>query len=358
MTWPGMVPLVTSTRNPWLDLDESVGMRTATFRFAHYDGVSGENLGDITPYITSSALRHDTNRMIKRNLSLSLGIADTSVIDPLRDRIWVSMILLGVEYPLGRYMFTDNLAQVTSTGNLASVQLVDEMFRIDQPISSPFASYKDEVPVAVRALLTGLDTETLEIEGSPFTSSVASPIGTGRGSILSSLSNQGDYETPWMNNQGNFSMIRTVDAAVKTPSIDFDTEDRIFAGSITRTVDILNAPNRFIAVSNATGARNAPIVGSWDVPPSAPHSIQNRGFVIPAVFDLQVNSQAEAEATARSLGLKNGVVERATFNTPPDPRHDSYDVCIFAGQRWKEVSWSMVLQEGGAMSHTLVRAFL
>lgn len=357
MTWPGLVPLATTARDPWLDLDESIGMRTATFRFVHYDGVTGQNLGDITPYISSPTLRHDTSRIVKRNLSLALGIQDASVINPIRDRIWVYMILRGVSWPLGKYMFTDDLSQVTSIGNLASVQLVDEMFRVDQSISTAFASVNDQVPVALRNLLAPLDIN-LRVEGSQFTSNVASPVGSGRGQIISALSLQGDYETPWMNNSGEFTMIRTVDAATASPQIDFDTEDRIFVDSITRTTDILNAPNRFIVVSNATTARGLPVVGSYDVPPSAPHSIQNRGFVIPQITDLKINSEKEAQATARAIGLRYTIVERANFTTPPDPRHDSYDVCIFSGLRWKEIGWSMALVEGGTMSHTLVRAYL
>ncbi len=355
-TWPGLVPLVSTARDTFLDLDESVGVRSGTFKFFHYDGVTGENLGNITPYISNPTLVHDTSRTVKRSLSLSLGIQDASVINPVRDRIWVYMNLQGRDWPLGRYMFTDDLAQVTSKGNLASIQVVDEMFRIDQSISQPYASFLEQVPVAVRKLVDELDIQ-FDIDSSPYTSAVSSPIGSRRGSILAQLATQGDYQTPWMNNLGKFTMIRTVDAASAVPTIDFDTEDRIFADGITRTTDILDAPNRFIVIGNGASALNASIVGTYDVPNSAPHSIQNRGFVIPAVVNMQVNNPVQAEAAARTIGLNSNVVERATFSTPPDPRHDSYDVCVWAGLRWLEVRWSMTLVEGGAMSHTLVRAY-
>lgn len=358
MTWPGLVPLVTSTRDPWLDLADEVGVRTSTFRFAHYDGVTGEYLGDLTPYVANPVLRHDTNRIVKRNLSLALGIEDASVVDPIRDRIWIYMALRGIEWPLGRYMFTDDLSQVTTAGNLANVQLVDEMFRVDQGISSPFASIDQNCAVAVEALLDPLDLDLrIEAGATSGRSSVSSFIGTGRGSILRALADQGGYETPWMNNRGEFRMIVAVDAATAEPQIDFDAEDRIFAGSITRSTDILNAPNRFIVVSNGSDARGGPIVGTYNVPATAPHSIQNRGFVIPEVVDLQLKSIEQANVAARAIGLRANVVERVSFSTPPDPRHDSYDVCVFSGLRWKEVAWSMTLVEGGNMNHTLVRAF-
>lgn len=357
MTWPGLVPLATSVRDTFLDLDESVGMRTASFRFVHYNGTTGEALGDITPYIGGATLIHDTSRTVKRSVPLSLGIADASVIDPLTDRVAIYMLLNSKQWPLGKYMFTSDVQNVTSVGNLASVQLVDEMFRIDQAISSPFFSFQDQIPEAVRHLLADVSDVSVSVAASNTTSAVSSPIGSRRGQILSTLSTQGGYQTPWMDNTGEFRMILTVDASTAVPSIDFDTEDRIFVDSIVKNSDILDAPNRFIVVGNGTNALNTAIVGSYDVPPSAPHSKENRGFVIPYVTQLQVNSTREAEAAARLIGTNYSIAERVSFSTPPDPRHDSYDVCIFQGQRWLETSWRMTLQEGGAMTHTLLRSY-
>lgn len=357
MTWPGLVPLTTVDRDTFLDLDESVGLRTSTFRFVHYDGTTGEALGDITPYIGGASLNHDTSRVVKRSVSLSLGIADASVINPLTDRVAIYMLLNGVSWPLGKYMFTSDILNVTSIGNLASVQLVDEMLRIDQAISSPFYSFQDQIPEAVRNLLRDVDDVNLRIEASDLTSAVSAPLGSRRGSILGSLSLQGGYQTPWMDHSGDFRMIRTVDASTAVPSIDFDTEDRIFVDNIVKDSDILDAPNRFIVVGNGNNALNVPVVGSYDVPPSAPHSKENRGFVIPYVTQMQVNTTREAKAAARLIGTNYTIAERVSLSTPPDPRHDSYDVCIFQGQRWLETSWRMTLQEGGSMSHTLLRAY-
>lgn len=357
MTWPGLVPLVKTARDTFLDLDESVGMRTSSFRFVHYDGVTGEALGDITPYIGGATLSHDTSRTVKRNVSLSLGISDASVINPLTDRVWIYMLLNGKQWPLGKYMFTSDVQNVTSIGNLASVQLVDEMFRIDQAISSPFSSFQEQIPEAVRTLLSDVPDVSISIAASNLTSAVSSPIGSRRGQILSTLATQGGYQTPWMDNNGEFQMILTVDAATAVPSIDFDTEDRIFVDGIVKNSDILDAPNRFIVVGNGALATNAAIVGSYDVPPSAPHSIQSRGFVIPYITQMQVNTSREAEAAARLIGTNYTIAERVSLSTPPDPRHDSYDVCIFQGQRWLETGWRMTLQEGGNMSHTLLRAY-
>lgn len=357
MTWPGLVPLTTVARDPILDLATGVGIRSSTFRFAHYDGVDGEFLGDLTPYVGGAVLNHDTGRTVKRNISLTLGIEDASVIDPIRDRIWVHMEVAGREWPLGRYMFTDDLQQVTSAGNLASVQVVDEMFRVDQPISSPFTSQNETVTHAVTRLLDEVDVQIDIDAGLDATSQVSAPIGSTRGQILNTLAAQGGYFSPWMSNHGQFTMIQAVDPETSVPSIDYDTEARVFQASVTRSTDILTAPNRFIVVANGNGINAAEVVGVYDVPSSAPHSIQNRGFVIPHVVDMQVTSQATADAAARAIGIRSTVVERLSFSSPGDPRHDSYDVIIFEGERWLELGWSMRLEAGGAMSHRCVRVY-
>lgn len=357
MTWPGRVPYVTKERHPFLEMILSVGVRTLSYEFQHYNGVTGQNYGDLNPYISNAQLQHDISRIIKRQLNLSLTVADTAAINPITDRIALNMIVSGTKFPLGRYMFTDNLQQVSTGGNEANVQLVDEMFMIDQPISKSFSSDKDNVTNAIAVLLRPFDV-SIKIESSPYVADLSAPIGSQGGQILETLSTQGDYQTPWMDNNGFFHMVRTIDPALTEADIDFDTEKRIMRDSISRTTDILTAPNRFIVVSNSSSASDEPIVGQYDIPPSAPHSVQNRGFVIASVTDLQLTDNSQALAVARNIGLRSLVVERVTFESSPDPRHDAYDVCVFDGAQWLEVAWSLDLNPNGTMSHTIVRAYV
>ncbi len=357
MTWIGTVPLTTKDRDRFLDLERGIGVRTWSYEFLHYNGVTGQNFGDLNPYISGAQLQHDVSRVIKRQMTLELDVADTGVVDPLTDRIALNMIVRGVRFPLGRYMFTDNLQRISTGGNQASVQLVDEMFIVDQQISSSFSAVDVNCTNAIVKLLQGIDLP-FDIDSSPYIANNVSPIGTQRGQILETLAGQGDYQTPWMDNNGTLRMIRTIDPAVTPASIDFDTEKRIYADTITRTTDILMAPNRYIVVSNSSGATDEPVVGQYDVPASAPHSIQSRGFVIPRVIDMQLNDTGQAVAAARNFGLRQTVVERASFTATADPRHDSYDVVIFDGSQWLELSWTLDLTPGGSMTHTIAKAYL
>jgi hypothetical protein len=359
--WPGQIPLTTATGVPDpneadLDLDDWIGQVTATYRFDLTDGVTGENLGEIHPVRSGAAITHDTSRTIKRELRLNLGVDDTAAINPLTDRIVPSMLLGGRQYPLGRFQFTDETDAVSTGGNRGSIVMMDEMFLVDQQISSGFGP-TTAVQEAVLELLTGLPLPAVIVEASPFLALGGWAPGTGRGQILSAYATQGDYMTPWMDNNGTFHMIRTVDPDTAVPTIDLDRGARVIADSITETSDLLTAPNRFIVTSTSGDAFSAPILGTYDVPPSAPYSIAQRGFVIPQTVNLQLANTTQAFAAARNLGIRQSVFRRIQLSTAPDPRHDSYDVVRWQGVNWLELAWSLTLLPGAAMTHTLRRSF-
>lgn len=356
--WVGQQPLTSQTIIPALDLEDFIGVRTATYRFRLFNGVTNEDLGDITPYVQGARLSHDVGRTVKRDLSFNLGVEDADAINPLTDRVEVFMLIGGVSYPLGRYMFTDDLETMSTGGNQASIQMVDEMFIVDQPLENSFGNTftVEGVRSCILRLLADLPVDIGDIAQSPFSVALSAFAGSRRGTILETLAQQGDYETPWMDNLGQLRMIRTVDAAAATADFDYDTRHQIYRDSISRSTDILNAPNRFVVVSS--NAANASITGVYDVPPTAPHSISNRGFVLPQIVDAQAVSSSQAMAMARNVGLRFTATETVRFTTPPDPRHDSYDVVIFDETQWLETAWGMSLTEGGDMSHTIVRAYL
>jgi hypothetical protein len=198
-----------------------------------------------------------------------------------------------------------------------------------------------------------------DVEATQYATDAGWQAGTYGGQILEALATSGDYWSPWMDNTGTFRMIRTFDPASRIPLVDWDRFGEAVRGTTSSTDDILSAPNRFIVISNqGTGDSAAgPVVGTYDVPAAAPWSIAKRGFVVPAVFDIQLKDVNQALATARSIGRRNTVFERATVSTPPDPRHDSYDVVLWQGERWLELAWTMTLVEGAPMQHTLRKVY-
>jgi hypothetical protein len=356
--------LTTFPHDPILDLESWVGQRQATFRFDRSNGVTGEKLGEVTP-LRGATLSHDTSRIIKRQLSLSLGIVDTAAINVVTDRISPFMVFPdGTEYPLGRYMFTDASRQVFSSGipgqhtagGLADVPLNDEMFLVDQQIEEGINAVGTPVATAIIEVLEDLDVQ-LVLEASPYTSMESWGIGTSRGSILEALSVSGDYFSPWFGNDAKLHFIRSFDPAAQLPDFDYDENNKVLRDAILETDDLLTAPNRFIVVSNASSNPETETVGTADVPANAPHSIPNRGFVIPLVQDLQLSDSTQATAVAQGLAQRFTVFERVGLTTPPDPRHDSYNVIRWQGENWLELAWTMPLVEGGGMSHLFRKAY-
>lgn len=365
--------------DPLLDLAPWVGQRQATFRFELINGVSGEHLGDINPIRSRPQLTHDTTRTVKRQLTLSLGKADTSAVDPIQDRLMLWMVFgNGTEYPLGRYAFTQQTSQVFSSGDLSNIVLNDEMFVVNQQITSAFdavnlnltavagapnvvigtgvANRGVSVSKCLQTLLDGFDV-TAEVEASPFVINQAWAAGTTRGQIMETMALVGDYYSPWFDNNGVLQYIRAFNPALAVPDFDWDAGNQVLRSSVSRQSDVLSAPNRFVVISNASGTPTTAIYGIADVPVNAPNSFENRGFYIPVTYDMQVLSTVQAQAIAQNLAQRQTIFETATITTAPDPRHDSYNVIHWDGDLWLELAWSLTLAEGAPMTHTMRRAF-
>jgi hypothetical protein len=347
-----MTVLTTLPHDDLLDLDPWVGQRAASFRFALVNGVTGEHLGEITP-IRGATLTHDTSRIIKRQLDLKLGVADTAAINGVTDRVEPFMVFPnGTEYPLGRYMFTDFTRQKFTSGKLGQVALTDEMFLVDQQITTGINGVGFGVATVAQSILSGLPI-TFTMEPAPFTSAESWSIGANRGSMLESLSISGDWFSPWFGNDGQLHFIRTFDPIDKVCDLDFDNGNKVFRQSIVENDELISAPNTFVVISNSSSNPDFEVVGIAAVPPSAPHSVVNRGFVIASVLNLQLSDASQAQAVAQGLVNRQSIFAQVALTTAPDPRHDSYNVIRWQGENWLELAWSMALVEGGTMNHLL-----
>jgi hypothetical protein len=360
--WPGSGALVTDAIAPSLDLDDGIAQRQATFRFELTNGVTGERLGEITP-IRDATLSHDTSRTTKRQLDFALGRVDTAAINPLTDRISPFMVLPSApcpttthgDWPLGRYMWADESLIETTAGDLGREQLVDEMFRVDQQILKGISGVGSNVISVVFEALAGLDVET-DFEPTPYTSADAWGIGANRGSeVLEALAVAGDYFSPWFGNDAKMHMIRTFDPAEVPASIDLDRGARVIRETVLKTGDSLTAPNTIIVISNNPDDPSGEAVGVATLPPSSPQSVAQRGFAIPATFNLQISNGSQAQAVAEGMMQRLGITEQISLATPPDPRHDSYNVIRWGGVNWLELAWSMTMIEGAPMDHTMRR---
>lgn len=358
--------------DPVFDLPPWVGQRQATFRFSVVNSVTGEELGEVHP-LRQANLSHDTTRTIKRQLTLDLGREETTAINPVQDRISPRMVLpSGVEYPLGRYMFTTDTRAIFTSGDLGTFTLSDEMFKLDQQIETSVGRRDGQtVAYSCEALLNQALAGrgvTFTIEAGQFVSDQGWSIGTNLGSILEDLASTGDWFSPWFDFSNVLRFIRTFQPGDQIPDFDWDAGNQVLRAGISKTGNLLTVPNRFIVIGNTTSDAvdsgnvavqpgTAPVVGIYDVPSTYPYSIANRGFVIPDVTDMAVVDAGQAQAAARALAIRNGAFEQLQVSTAPDPRHESYNVIWWREMAWLETAWTMQLVEGGTMAHTLRRAY-
>jgi hypothetical protein len=350
------VTLTNFAYDPILDLAPWVGQRRSTFRFDLTNGVTGENLGEITP-IRGASLTHDTSRTIKRQLHIALGKIDSAAINPITDRIDVTMVLAnGDEWPLGRYMFTDESHTVFTSGKLSDVVLNDEMFLVDQVITSGVATTNYTVIEVIKQVLDNLPV-TYTVEPSPFFSTQSWGIGVNRGQVIEALAVVGDYFSPWFGNDKKMHFIRSFDPATRVPDFDLDAGNQVIRAGIVESANVLTAPNRFVVMSNSSLNPGKAAVGIADVPPTAPHSIANRGFVIANVQTLQLVDGTQASAVASNLANRQTIFETTTLTTAPDPRYDSYNVVKWRDELWLDLGWSMTLAEGSSMRHSLRKSY-
>ena len=344
-----------------LDLAPGIGQRQATFRFALVDAASGRALGDIQPVRTPPSRTHDTSRKTCRSMAgLVLDRADTAAVNAVTDRVQVFMVIGGAEKELGTYVFTDTHRTRTTHGRRGEYGLADLGFVVAQPTESTVGfGAGTNVGTAIATILAAVPSLAgYEVEpGAAVTGApIAWPAGTDRGRILEDLATLGAYLSPYMGNDSVIRVRRSFDPAEAAPSFTFESGGRVRSESISESDDLLEAPNLFVVVDNSNTA--APVVGRYEVPVSAPHSYANRGFWVPQVTDMQgVGTSASADVAARALGLAHTVYQQVTLATPPDPRHDAYDVVAYDGVNWLETAWSLPLIEGGEMTHTLRRAY-
>jgi hypothetical protein len=309
---------------------------------------------DPVPRITN-----DTSRTIKRALSgLRVPATEAAAVDPFRDRIRARWVIEDdpAVYPLGVFLFADQNQIVRSYGTDLDLELVDQTFIIDQPLLEG-VSYGIGTPVGATLALLAADAGVPSFYVAPSSVTLQRPAtwpgGTSLYRVLADLCLLEGFTPPFFDNEGTLRLVDAPDPELAPATRLYPPGSPIIDPSIVRTDDLLTAPNRWVVVDN--GATAGPVVGVYELPSTAPHSFFNRGFHVTQWVEQQgLESVAAAVAAAKALALTDpDGVERASFSTVVDPRHDTYDVVEFAGARWLEESWSMDLRAGGAQSHQL-----
>lgn len=285
-------------------LDLEVRSRREKVRFDLVDA-TGRKIGEVHPE-RKCTISNEGTAQIKRKLTgFTLTPSDTAAVNPLTDRVRPYWVLDdGSEYPLGVFLFAEASTARRSYGDRLTGTLVDQGLILAQEIDRTVGF--DAGQSATSSIATVLEyagfygvsvaASTFEL-GSP----VAWPAGqsgTTWAKVLDDLCAKAGAYPVHFDGDGA-PVVRTIDnVAEATPVLDY--RGRIRASSIVDSNDLLIAPNRYLAVD--TSATTGAIVGTFDIPDTAPHSANRRGFRITKVVEAPgVGDVAQATAAAQAV---------------------------------------------------------
>lgn len=348
---PSLTPAVTvRARGTW-----------STVRFELQDKF-GNEIDQLYPNADSPpTITNDTTRTIKRTLDgLELPPPEANKVNPLTDRVKVWWVDQDGEFPLGVFLFADASYQRRSYGLAMIASLVDQTLIFDQPRETTWTvNAGDGLSASFSALVYGVDPQMQPVI-SPSSQLALEPIawpgGTSRMQIMTDLCKTLAFYPPFFNNDG-------IPYFLTTPSIDLLEADFIYepensyvyADTITESDDLLKAPNEFIVVSSSS--QDVEIRGSYSVPPSAPHSLVNRGYAVISYSTQQgIETEGAAnEAAAAAYLADESALRWVEFQTAPNPQHDTFNIIEFLDDLYRETSWSLVLTPGGPHTHSMRR---
>jgi len=345
--------MVTTTQ--LLELD-GIRQRADGFRFELQDR-DGQQLGELHPdSSTPATITNDVSRRVPRSLDgLKLNPGDAAEVDVIRHRVRVVMVLQnGAEFSLGTFLWGDDSRPRHSWGVTRSSSLIDRSFVLDQQIGR-VVSYNAGINVGLAFLGVVLDVFTLdeivaEANEQALSAPVAWPPTATRGQIATDLADKIGFLPPYLNRDDRLVWRSVPDMSTSQPTLVYNEGGRIVAGSLVESDNLLTAPNRYTVIESS-GTGN-PVIGSWDIPSTAPHSVTRTEMM------QGITSTDQAVNAARALAKRDtSTYEWAEFGSTADPRHDTWDVVQYLGINYLEIAWRLPCRSGGLMSHKLRRVY-
>lgn len=349
------------TTDQLLDLD-GVRRRADDFRFDLLDNAD-QTIGVIHPDASRPpTITNDTGATIPRTLTgLNLTAAETSDINTLSDRVRPVMVLQnGAEFSLGVFLWSNDNQPERAWGPDRASTLSDKMVLLNQGIRASVGWGKG-ADIGLAVLSVALDKLTpdemiVDAINAELGAGLTFPLGTASRSILAQYMALVGFLPPFIDSGGRLNLVDTPDMDTVDPTLIYEAGGRIIDDSISRSNDLLDAPNVFRAYENSGQVQ---LVGEYRIPASAPHSVENRGFEICDPQPVSgLTTQAQANKAAKALSITQNVTYAWTaLNGTMDPRHDTWDPATVLGDTVMETRWSAVLRSGEPHVHVFRRVF-
>ena len=289
----------------------------------------------------------------------------------LADEIRPELIIDGTAYPLGIYMPASIRQTETDTERYLNITAYDRCWRVRDVKTEDLLHFDAGTPylTAVQQLLTACGIALISVV--PCAAAFAEDredwnIGTDYLSIVNQLLSEINYNPLWFNAEG-LAILEpaSVPTAANIEHTLDDTDIRsLILPSSSRETDIYKAPNVFVAVCSNADKSGVMRAKSENTNPQSPLSIARRGRRIVKVVqvnniasqeDLQVYADRmrnESMITGETIIVKTGIFPGYGVNDVTSIRYgDLFAVCL-------EKAWSMDLQVGGIMTHTLEKVVI
>ena len=323
----------------------------------------------------SPALSIDTSRTIIRTLdNLNLPVHVVNDINPVSDLVRPVMHLQnGARFHLGVLGWAQDNRPRRSWGIEHASSLRDGMFFLSQVRGRTSSTRKGQnlLQRAIDHALLRIRPDRIRVEGASG-GAAGAPMVWGPNDPLTDIIN--DHLAPigflpvFFDHEG-YLVFRPApeDISQTPPDVTYRPGGRILADSIVGSDDLLDAPNVYVVME--TSGQGTPISGRYQLPASAPHSVENRnGEEVVKVITMQgLESKAQADAAAkRAAQTDESAYEWEQFAGVADPRHDTHTVVEtvlpgpdgdLVGNTHLEVSHRMVLTSGGPHTHVVRRVY-
>lgn len=350
-------------------LTARTGIRRVSFRYDRLD----QNNVYIEPLTAVAAsgnsVSNDSLADIKRTAKFSL--IDTGSINFLKDRIkpWCRLTMADggyVEWPQGVFVLSTPTRVYNAGYVTRAVDAFDQLLVLQQDAIA--ARYNvaagTNYGTAILAILAGY---TFASSVTPTTLTVPAILewepGTTVLQILNDLLAAINYESSFFDENGRFVARPYVLPAGRAIDYFYNSDSSsVITGTTEQTLDIYNTPNRFVGVKSDPD-QPALVSVVVNANPASPTSTVSRGRTITSVTsEVDVADQTTLDAKVARLAFEaSQVYETVKLNTLLMPMHGNGDILnvnvpgLTVGAKYSEQSWSMPLEAGGIMSHSIRR---
>lgn len=250
-----------------------------------------------------------TGGMVEMSNAATVKSSGTVTLGDVSDEPWLQrrlrpvLIIDGIEYPLGVFIPATPTIEYSDAGAYVNVEMLDKLTILDRHLLADAFSVSagtDPIQVVQDLIeLAGESASVLEDTSERMRGDAVWEPGTSALQVINDLMDSINYFSLWCDTSGNYRATPYVAPASRGIVHTFrDDYTSIHTADFTREQDVYSIPNRFIVISTADGENPALVGVAENADPDSDYSIPNVGVRGELEEDVELASQAAADAYA------------------------------------------------------------